>query len=199
MTDYRDTVGKGSSGTGISQTGVNAGPTDGLLFIKEIRVPGTEIKSGNGLINIEVVVRNGASRITFDPDKCAHVGKAPGYDTLVHAVPDFTEGKTKRKCLEHSTVGPYDHTIEFQFKAPSVDGTKNVPIQFWIEGAKSGNLGETYTEHVTVSETGEADPPPGGGNGDDGANWTKWILDNPGKAAILGIGGAAAMKYGLGE
>lgn len=207
MTDYRDVIGKKSDAWERAQTGVSVGPGnggvgDGLLYIDNITTPSSDIKSGSGLVSGEVTVINGAATIIRDEDKCQGVAYRAGYEAILHINPSWTDEITTKDCFEYSAVGPYEHKLQYEISAPETSTKDNFSIQFWLEGANSGSTGEQYTEWVTVSPEGEPDP--GGDNGEDDdnssdSNWTMWILNNPGKAAILGVGSMAALKFGLGE
>lgn len=201
MTDYRDTIGSGSDRRRMSQTGVNVGPDEGFLYIDGIDEPAASVKPGTGLATFTVNVVNGAGQIYFDEDKCIGDGGRAGYKAIVHARPSWTNENTKTECFEMSTVGAYEHSVEFKFTVPDIEEANNYRVQFWLEGASSGSKGNTHDGWVTVEPEGSIDPGPENGNNDDdtdgGTNWTKWILDNPGKAAILGVGGMAVLNFGL--
>jgi len=156
----------------------------GNLFISDISVPYEDVAPGGTAI-VKVTVSNGALQIApWDDDLCTPPDGAGGYETILHADPEWASGDIEQFCIGIADIGARDLTFEFPFQVP--DTGDNYNIEFWLELPNTGTMSGTATRTVVVEEGGEEsavangdedDKENGNGNGNGNGPILPCILD----------------------
>lgn len=212
MTDYRETtnIGKKSGG----QTG--AKPGDATL--SGVSVSPYSVSPG-GMLEVEGVVKENIIFMGYDDiDQCDFGPGTIGLRVEFKVtIPELDRSNTATQCIAvwSATSGDHKFSVEIPVPEEAEEGDYDVVVKAIL--ANSRKVAGEETKTISVSGSGQEQPycgsdsdcGPGkicvGGQcvdepgGPTGSNWTKWILNNPGKAAIIGAGSMAALSVVTGE
>lgn len=134
---------------------------------------------------IEVSVRATKDVFPIDPDFCTLPFDQSAVGTTVEVIIDGAVQDSMTMCVGDNV----DENFNFRFRSPSDENPLNVRVV--ARGRTSENIFASRNFEIDV--LGEATPPVNGGNGgngDDSFNITEFIIQNPGKSLVLGVGGA---------
>ena len=177
--------------------------------LRSIMTPTVNIGQGQ---SFEVVLDlyNHSSVIVGDPDGCSRAntpcnGK-DGY--CIEAVVEVSGSqKTVTKCLNLPETGIPPNNEKWSVTLPAPDQDGLYTVNAYARTTNSGNRSPAVTSNITVSGDREDVPDEGdggGGNNDgdggdngNGSGVISYILNNPGKAAIIGGGSAFVIDRSL--
>jgi hypothetical protein len=212
MTDYRETTGIGGSESGINSLGSGqTGAKPGDATLSGVSVSPYSVSPG-GVIEVEGVVSENIIFMGYnDVDQCnfgpGTIGLRVEFEVTVPGL-DRSSKATQCIAVWSATSGDHKFNVEIPIPEDAEDGDYEVVVKAIL--ANSRNVAGEQKRTIKVSESGQSQPsctsdadcgpgkrcvngecvdtPPGD------TNWTMWILNNPGKAAVLGVGGVVVIN-----
>jgi len=167
------------------------------LTLHNLQIPNS-VRPG-GSFTVRVTVSNGALSIFFtDDDSCkvTAVG-ADGYWTKIRFTAFGKRVETQGVCIPTALVGTHDQTFDITFTAPSSPGTYKISAQMVLPKGQE-QVSRALTETIAVTEEAPT-PPPGEEDEKPKKTLLQTVIENPLGTAIVGVGGAFAIRKILSE
>lgn len=165
----------------------------GRVFLDEIVLDPNPVTPG-GIIEITLMLHEQAE-IVFS-NLCDPPGvQNQGIRTSVFLETEWFRTQTEQVCVPVFISGVGESQVTFRMDAPTLpEGTtqKNFNVSAYIEvGNQTSDRLVNYL-NVTSEGAGQDEPQEPKDEGD--SDLVKWIVQNPAKAAILGVGGIVVLN-----